>query len=288
MNHTTIKLLKVDLLYGLFGESKKRILVVLCAIILSYFFSISRVIIQLPVEYHHITFFESLFCLHLGMAEYIPRDGIPFTIPIEWLGMVISFIYLVSEYPERSLRRIGSQVLLRLPTRWSWWISKLLWICCCSFMCWLLSILVALGGTIVLGGSFELSLRPEIAAIYGIGDISKSNFRPRDLSLILICILSALNALMLFGHVLAILVRPFVGFITVVFLLFLSSYYLSNWLIGNYLMTARFDLFISNGVNPVIGIILSIGLCLMIATAGGWFFVKSNLLNKADANDYDF
>ena len=95
---------------------------------------------------------------------------------------------------------------------------------------------------------------------------------------VIICVMN--NLLQLF---LSLFIKPFFSFIFTVSYTIASAYYLKCFMLGNYAMIARSNIFIDNGVNFTDGLIISLSVILMVIISGTVLFSKQDILNKEGA-----
>lgn len=87
-------------------------------------------------------------------------------------------------------------------------------------------------------------------------------------------------AINLFQMALSLFIKPFYSFIVTVAVLLTSSYYLSPFFIGNYVMPLRSDQMVANGVSLTAGIIFSLIIIIVSVVTGGIAFQKRDILKR--------
>ena len=87
-------------------------------------------------------------------------------------------------------------------------------------------------------------------------------------------------ALLILQLTVTLLFNPAAGFLTTAVLLLASAYYTSPLLLGNYLMTARLDIALTNGMAPANGLLLSLSLILTCVLIGGFIFRRRDIMGR--------
>ena len=112
--------------------------------------------------------------------------------------------------------------------------------------------------------------------MYGAGSTSV-NGSLLGFVLLLPCAISALVILQL---AISLLINSAAGFLTTVTLLLASAYYTSPLLLGDYLMAARLDIALTDGLIPANGAVLSISLILVCSLVGGLIFTRRDIMGR--------
>lgn len=89
-----------------------------------------------------------------------------------------------------------------------------------------------------------------------------------------------LGALCSIQLVLAFATTPLLGFSVTVAQLLVASFFLNPWLLGNYLMLARSNLVIANGVAVNNGALLSLAIIIASIVLGGHLFARRDILGR--------
>lgn len=130
-------------------------------------------------------------------------------------------------------------------------------------------------------GPFDFELRSStVLALQMYRDVASSS--SYELLYPILLIPFALSALLLIQLAISLLVRPILGFVSTMVILYGSAFFLSPWLIGNYLMVARTDVVRTAGVSVPMGILLSLSLILAAVLVGGFLFSRFNIINRGD------
>lgn len=80
--------------------------------------------------------------------------------------------------------------------------------------------------------------------------------------------------------VISLILRPIISFLCTVVILFFSAFYLTPWLLGNYLMAARSSAFLAYGMNPGLGAIFSLVLIADMVVVGAIIVNRIDLFAK--------
>ena len=134
----------------------------------------------------------------------------------------------------------------------------------------------------MVGGFFSFDPTPEINRMlnmYGVGSTSVDGSL-LGFVLLLPCAMSALLILQL---TVSLLFNPAAGFLTTTALLLASAYYTSPLLLGNYLMTARLNIALTNGLLPADGVVLSLSLILICILLGGFIFTRRDIMGRKES-----
>ena len=106
---------------------------------------------------------------------------------------------------------------------------------------------------------------------------------PTELSLeILVLPPLVMIAVNLMQMTLSLFVRPIYSYIITGVLLLASTYYQSPFLIGNYAMPIRSSRMVENGVNPIYGVLFSVGIAIISYLVGLLYFKRYDILRKGN------
>ena len=92
-----------------------------------------------------------------------------------------------------------------------------------------------------------------------------------------------MSALLILQLTVSLLLNPAAGFFTTTALLLASAYYTSPLLLGNYLMTARLNIALTNGLLPANGVVLSLSLILICILVGGFIFTRQDIMGRKES-----
>lgn len=221
-----------------------------------------------------------------GSSEFIPERNEPFVLPAAWLCCCLAIAYATLAYPARHLKGIGTTTLILSGSRWLWWLSKCVWVVIHCFACCAVILATCTLFTIGTADSMELTLDKELAYWLGFFMATDAPFSQGTASIgeLFTCIVLALTAISLIQLVFSVLFAPFVGFIVTICILFASAFCLHPALIGNYLMIARSNLAIANGVDATYGTVMACVVAVTAVLAGGTLFNRQNILRRTDAS----
>ena len=276
------KCLKYDLKCGLLKEYKKYIVAIGLFIIISFDFFIKMSDIEITVP-------DYLFYLFFGMEEYVPSPGNKFRFPALWVAVILYVSYITLYYPYKDLNGYGKNILLNTQSKKTWYLSKCMWVTVSTIIYFLIGFVVLSLFAIISGAetTADVSSNAVIKFIQFI--TTEQNLFYNDAIYykvtilhfvlpVIICVMN--NLLQLF---LSLFVKPFFSFIFTVSYTIASAYYLKSFMLGNYAMIARSNIFIDNGVNFTDGLIISLSVILMVIISGTVLFSKQDILNKEGA-----
>ena len=224
------------------------------------------------------------FYLLGGCDPFVPGSDKVFVFPSQWILLILYICYLNLYDAYENLQGTGVQLLLRNKSRKKWWISKCL--------CVLVSVTLYIGiGTIVTsllalfcGMDMELSVHvgdmQSILKVYSLQIQKSQSYFFADcilvvfLTIVGICLLQLLLSLVL---------KPILGFVFISIELLLSSYFMHPILIGNYLMLARSELYVVDGLPIEFGLVSSVILCIASVLCGTIYFNRMDIYGRGVA-----
>lgn len=183
-----------------------------------------------------------------GTIEYI-RDIHPFEVRPDFMLIHIIWAYMIAWYPVRDLQTRGYQIFIRTEKVRYWWYEKCIWTAITMILYYLIIFLTIL----VYGRNIRIES----------GDILYLMFLP--------CITSFMLALL--KILISLILAPVYGFMTIVFLMLLSTFFFSKFLPGNFLMVNRMIIVREGGVT--FG--MSVSICMVVIAvcfAMGSFYIK--------------
>lgn len=272
-----LKLLLFDIRDGLKVNARKYII---SLAILAFF----PIVLVLIVDRNRIPYEQSFAsdptlgdCLLYSFAgikpyEYDPR--IPFSFPAQWILLILLILFPSLNYVKHSMGGIGLQVLTRVKSKFSWWLSKQVWLCLSIVAFYILAICVILVFGLVFGceASFQISefMSWVVPVTFDIHDVIVfADYAPHMLVLFPLCMIALAEIQLL----VSIVFSSITSFIVIISYLFFSSYFTSPLLIGNYAMFCRSELFIQNGMSCAYGIMIC---CIVIFFSAflGWKAIR--------------
>lgn len=276
------KCLKYDFKCGLLKEYKKYIIAIGLFIIIGFDFFIKMNGIE-------ITVLDYFFYLFFGMEEYVPTPGNKFRFPALWVAVILYVSYITLYYPYKDLNGYGKNILLNTQSKKTWYLSKSMWVTVSTIIYFLIGFVVLSLFALISGAEItaDVSSNAVIKFIQFITTEQKlfyndaMYYKVTLLHFILPVVICIMNNL--FQLFLSLFIKPFFSFIFTVSYTIASAYYLKNFMLGNYAMIARSNIFIDNGVNFTDGLLISLGVILIVIISGTVLFSKQDILNKEGA-----
>lgn len=225
---------------------------------------------------------DFIFALFAGMERFEYVEGQQFSFPMAWMTLLCAIACSTLLYPMRDLEGMGTRLIAVTGNRWTWWLSKCLWTIFASIGLCLVDLGICAAATCVTGGSFSLVPTPEIGRLLNVDGLGSTSVNGSILGFVLLlpCATSALLVLQL---TVSLLLNPAAGFLTTVTLLLASAYYTSPLLLGNYLMTARLDVALVDGMTPTCGTLLSLVTALTCILMGGLVFRRHDIIGRRES-----
>ena len=226
-----------------------------------------------------LTFGDLLLSLFTGIDFHYPSSGVPFVLPVEWMFLVLLILYVTLDYPLSDLHAVGINSLVMGSSRGMWWLAKCLWIITLVVVFYFIILALTLFITLTSDGILSFQIHPEVpqALAFNVGNLIEA---PWDMGVFLIAIPVVLCSLALVQLFLSLLIQPVISFACMTVILFLSAYCSTEFLIGEYLMAARSNVFIADGLSPEIGIVFAMLLGLWSVLFGILFFSQQDILGK--------
>lgn len=276
------KCLKYDLKCGLLKEYKKYIVAIGLFLIIGFDFFIKMSDIEITVP-------DYLFYLFFGMEEYVPSPGNKFRFPALWVAVILYVSYITLYYPYKDLNGYGKNILLNTQSKKTWYLSKCMWVTVSTTTYFLIGLVVLSLFAIISGAEITPDVSSKVVIKFIPFITTEQNLFYNDAIYykvttlhfvlpVIICVMN--NLLQLF---LSLFIKPFFSFIFTVSYTIASAYYLKSFMLGNYAMIARSNIFIDNGVNFTDGLIISLGVILVVIISGTVLFSKQDILNKEGA-----
>ena len=220
-----------------------------------------------------------------GMGEYEVGNGNIFQFPSVWMLFNLLLFYFVLYYPFNDLMGYGRQVLLLTRSRGAWWLSKCVTTTVGVLVYFMIAYIEITLYSLIAKIKFSAFVSAEaVSEIVELGT-QDSNFsqlfmqEPMFIAVFVLPLLVAV-ALALLQMLVSLLCKPFYSYILTITILLVSAYYLSPFVIGNYAMTIRSDLVLSNGVNQNAGLIITFATIIASVIAGYFVFQRYDILNK--------
>lgn len=276
------KILKYDLKNTIIKKYKNYILTffVFCWFLLDAYMRIFYS--DIPIK--NVTVTEIVMFIFNGMKEFVPGSEEPFSFPIMWMVIFVLLLFFTLYYPYNDIMGYGKNVLIASTSRTAWWLSKCVTTICICIVYFFIAAMSILIFAFAFGLKFELTVKPEVFATllrYGIHE--GFNLSPEPLYMVLtVFVLPFIFAIAmcLFQMLLTLIIRPFASIIVVTAIFMVSAYYVSPFMIGNYAMTQRSICFVSNGVDPVVGVIIMASIIVFSIVVSTVLFNRYEILEK--------
>lgn len=214
-----------------------------------------------------------------GMRQFAPWAGERFQFPSAWAAVFLLGTYMTLWYPYRDLMGMGKQMIAVGGSRWVWWISKCVWVVCSTTLFAGIGIAVAAGAALVTGGAMDLRVAEIMPTLLNLIPAQTCD-PPYEVLPQLALVPLALASLCLVQLAFSLLLKPLFSYMATVALLFLSAFYFSPWLPGEYLMVVRSAVFTKVGFGASTGVLLCAALACAACVVGGWAFSRMDVLNK--------
>lgn len=223
---------------------------------------------------------DFLVYVYGGMREHVVGD-IDFQIPIIWIMVLITILFLVLSYPTTEMTGYGLQYIVHSGGRAKWWMSKCIW----NILITLVYHFVLIVGTVCLcmanGMSFSLKVNSDIVAglfAYSLtGELKECQYVPLYIIFLPVCVSIALNMLEMF---MTLFIRTIYSFLFMCVVLVVSAFFLSQFVIGNYAMIVRYNWINYNGVSCLTGYVISAIIILFVFIAGTIRFKNYDIINR--------
>lgn len=276
------KILKYDLKNTIIKKYKNYILTffVFCWFLLDAYMRI----LNSDISIKDVTITEMVMFIFNGMKEYIPSGDESFAFPMMWMVIFVLLLFFTLYYPYNDIMGYGKNVLIASTSRTVWWLSKCVTTICICIVYFFTAALSIFIFAFSFGLKFELTVKPEVFATllrYGIPE--GFNLSPEPLHMVLtIFVLPFIFAIAmcLFQMLLTLIIRPFASIIAVTAIFMVSAYYVSPFMIGNYAMTQRSICFVSNGVDPIVGVVIMALIIVFSILVSTVLFNRYEILEK--------
>lgn len=276
------KILKYDLKNTIIKKYKNYILTffVFCWFLLDAYMRI----LNSDISIKDVTITEMVMFIFNGMKEYIPSGDESFAFPMMWMVIFVLLLFFTLYYPYNDIMGYGKNVLIASTSRTVWWLSKCVTTICICIVYFFTAALSIFIFAFSFGLKFELTVKPEVFATllrYGIPE--GFNLSPEPLYMVLtVFVLPFIFAIAmcLLQMLLTLIIRPFASIIAVTAIFMVSSYYVSPFMIGNYAMTQRSICFVSNGVDPIVGVVIMALIIVFSILVSTVLFNRYEILEK--------
>ncbi len=249
------------------------LLAALCSLV-SYLYASSG-----PSPRHTLSYAACIASVFGGISEFVPERGESFVLPASWLCNCLAITFVTLDYPARSLKSVGATALVLSGSRGSWWLAKCLWAITCCLLGYAASLSGCLLCALGIEAGADLRLPKDSADLLGFFMATESPLAQgtADIGQFLACAPVILVAISLIQLVLSVHMAPYVGLVADICIFFASSFWLNDLLLGNYLMLARSNLAIANGVDAKEGLALGCILALLAIAIGAALFNRRSI-----------
>ena len=242
-------------------------------------------ILNSDISIKDVTITEMVMFIFNGMKEYIPGGEESFAFPMMWMVIFVLLLFFTLYYPYNDIMGYGKNVLIASTSRTVWWLSKCVTTICICIVYFFTAALSIFIFAFSFGLKFKLTVKPEVfSRLLTLGGIPEGfNLSPEPLYMVLtVFVLPFIFAvaMCLFQMLLTLIIRPFASIIVVTAIFMVSAYYVSPFMIGNYAMTQRSICFVSNGVDPVAGVIIMASIIIFSIVVSTVLFNRYEILEK--------
>ena len=220
---------------------------------------------------------DSLAALFAGIDFYYPSSGMPFSLPVEWMFIILLALYVTLDYPLADLNTVGQNTLVTSASRSAWWLAKCFWVVISVLIFCLIVIVASCLATVCTGGVISFEIYSQIPLVLEFNTTSLLA-APWDIMPFLFVIPVMISAICLVQLYFSLLLRPIPGFGLMAIMLFFSAYCSNVLLPGEYLMAARCNLFIIDGYQVTIGFIFGFLLIVWAVLSSLFVFKRRDLL----------
>lgn len=278
------KLLRYDLKVGICYHYKKLValLVLFICVYLECFMEFRAFTLSSTLFTVDNTLGNTLLYIFAGIQAYDPQADTQFIFPAIWMLLYLVLAYFTLYYPYNDLDESGQNILHRSGGRRLWWTSKCCWNICTVLLFFLIGWAVITLVCFIQGIPLSMELSQNINMLLGMR-ITSPFLHPTELTFeILVLPVLTMIAVNLMQMTLSLFIRPIYSYMITGALLLASTYYQSPFLIGNYAMPIRSSRIIENGVNPIYGVWLTIGISVVSFLIGLLYFKRYDILRKGN------
>lgn len=173
-----------------------------------------------------------------GMKLYSPNLDGQYLLPAVWMFNQIMIALIVGNYPVNDLNGYGINTLIRTKSRGKWLLSKIIWVICMVILYYIILYLATFMYVVLTNNSLSLVPSEYITKLFYDIDLCDIHIEYFIAFIILMPILTSI-VVSVVQTMMSFIIRPFLSFILIIFIM-LSSTYISNpLLIGNASMIIR-------------------------------------------------
>ncbi|MBD5134517.1 MAG: hypothetical protein HDT39_00930 [Lachnospiraceae bacterium] len=274
------KLIKYDVINGIFYRiySYASMMVLGIMFFIDFYLNVNILKEDLALERQGATITNILFYIYEGKKPFKADLISEFVFPVMWIILFLFISYLSLEYPIGNLTGHGMQIITRTTSRREWWISKCIWVIESTLMCFFILYMTLWVLCMVFGIDISLQfsdyVNEKILEMNFVQDVSKNEI------ILLIFVFPVFTAVTinLIQLCLGMFFKKIYCFAIIAIILFVSTYYNTPIMVGNYAMIKRNILCISNGVTFKQGFIINGIIVVLVVVAGLLKFRKYDIL----------
>lgn len=234
------------------------------------------------INISQLSFGDYLLFFFAGIKTHVFFAGDGFEFPTAWTAMFLLGAYLSLGFPLHGLYGFGIQEMAFSRSRGLWWYSMSIWVASTVIAYFAIAVAVALAATLAFGGNVSMGISSFMPTVLNFREADLAQ-PPYDIAPYLIGFVLALIAICMTQLMLSLLVSPVLSFGVTVAIGFLSAFFTSSLLPGNYLMAARGSAFMLNGVDTVFGIVASVLVSLVMCVVGALTLRRKDLLPREES-----
>lgn len=275
-----LKFIRFDLRNGLAGNWWKYLIVFCIAVLFSLALvnELSRMQAALALPLSSPTLGDCLINLVAGIDRYAFDGGYPFSLPVSWLLVFLLVAYITLNYPYRDLMGSGKLLLIEAGSRWTWWLSKCVWVVLSVLVFFAVCAAAVLVWVAANGGNFTLEVSAAAPRALGFAVDPLELHTWHVDGLFFVSVLLVTIAVCLVQMLLSLVVKPVFSFICTIALLFFSSYFETEFLPGSFLMAARSSCFQDGGMQAQVGVAIGLGVIVFTVIVGGLIFKNMDIV----------
>lgn len=216
---------------------------------------------------------DFLFNIFIGNEPFEPEEKKGIKISIIWFVFHALIFSLIGFYLNDDLKRSSTTLLLRVKSRKLWWTSKFIWSILSTVFYFSLCLIV-----LMVFGKLSLSANNMLALdFFNINLNSVKEDMLFIVSFILPLIVSM--AMSAFNAMLSLVIKPLYSYIIVLSIIAVSAFYKSPFLIFNFSMISRNEIFSGgNGITILNGVLFSLFLMIVSYLLGLHIIKKRNII----------
>ena len=253
-----------------FRENKIKWIVGVFIFVFFSFITVSDFSVNSP-ELGFLAYFTNIF---QGMPPYIKTDDSVFTIPVSWFLFYAFLFFVVGFYPSSDLYGAGKKTLILSGSRFKWLWSKYIWTVINVIMYYGAMILVLAAVTCAIG---KWSTKPDDMLMEMGIDMRQFSTGNEVLVWLILPMLCACTIAVV-QLTISIFAGAIAGYIVSIVYLVVSVYWVSPFLMGNYLMIIRNNRICALGMDATAGIISCIIVMVVSIVSGSVYFNRKNIL----------